>query len=254
MGLPQKFRKLLAPNASKYPSNPKISQVVCLGNVTQSKETLQFLYNISPSFNIVQGEFDDANIVPQQLEHVLGSYASVPQYKVVTLDDFRIGFTSGHQIVPRNDPLSLLAFAREINVDILIWGGTHRVEAYTLDGKYFINPGSATGAFHFGWPEIEDDEGDEDEGEANSLENGKEETEEKELDKEEKEEQPSKDEKEDTEKAEEQVEEEQEDDKLNEPIPSFCLLETQGSRCTLYIYTYINDEVKVDKVIYQKDQ
>ncbi|PSK41256.1 hypothetical protein C7M61_000932 [Candidozyma pseudohaemuli] len=251
-GIPQKFLKLLAPNAGKYPSNPRISQVVCLGNITQSKETLEFLYNISPSLHIVQGEFDDSNIVSQQLEHILGNYASLPQYKVVTVDNFRIGFTNGHQVMPRNDPLSLLAFAREINVDILIWGGTHRVEAYTLDGKYFINPGSASGAFHFGWPEIDEEEEeqkDESKQEDNSADTK--ETEEDKHDKDELKEGES-EEKKDDEKPDTEEEDDQ-DENLNEPIPSFCLLETQGPKCTLYIYTYINDEVKVDKVIYQKD-
>ncbi|PVH17523.1 uncharacterized protein CXQ87_000412 [Candidozyma duobushaemuli] len=251
-GIPQKFLKLLAPNAGKYPSNPRISQVVCLGNITQSKETLEFLYNISPSLHIVQGEYDDASIVSQQLEHISGSYASLPQYKVVTLDNFRIGFTNGHQIMPRNDPLSLLAFAREINVDILIWGGTHRVEAYTLDGKYFINPGSASGAFHFGWPEIDEEE--EEQKDESKQEDNSEDTKESEEDKHDKDdlkegepEEKKDDEKSDTNEEDGQVE------NLNEPIPSFCLLETQGPKCTLYIYTYINDEVKVDKVIYQKE-
>lgn len=250
VGIPQKFQKLLAPNASKFPSNPKISQVVCLGNITQSKETLQFLHNISPSFHIVQGEFDDATIVSQQLEHILGTFASLPQYKVVTVDGFRIGFTNGHQIVPRNDPLSLLAFAREINVDILIWGGTHRVEAYTLDGKYFINPGSASGAFHFGWPEIEEDEGEEEEekGDENIHDEDELKDEEAEIKTE-----PEKDEAGENEDLEEPDTNGSEDDSLNDPIPSFCLLETQGTKCVLYIYTYINEEVKVDKVIYQKD-
>ena len=35
--------------------------------------------------------------------------------------------------------------------------------------------------------------------------------------------------------------------------PSFCLLDIQGSTCTLYIYIYIDGEVKVDKVVYQKE-
>lgn len=30
---------------------------------------------------------------------------------------------------------------------MLLWGGTHKFEAYELEGRFFINPGSATGAF-----------------------------------------------------------------------------------------------------------
>lgn len=32
-----------------------------------------------------------------------------------------------------------------------MWGGTHRFEAYELEGRFFINPGSATGAISGGW-------------------------------------------------------------------------------------------------------
>jgi vacuolar protein sorting-associated protein 29 len=33
-----------------------------------------------------------------------------------------------------------------MDVDVLCWGGTCRFEAYEMEGKFFINPGSATGA------------------------------------------------------------------------------------------------------------
>ncbi len=38
-----------------------------------------------------------------------------------------------------------------MDVDVLLWGGTHKFEAYELEGKFFVNPGSATGAFSTGW-------------------------------------------------------------------------------------------------------
>lgn len=38
-----------------------------------------------------------------------------------------------------------------MDVDVLLWGGTHRFEAYELEGKFFVNPGSATGAMGMGW-------------------------------------------------------------------------------------------------------
>ena len=34
---------------------------------------------------------------------------------------------------------------------MLLWGGTHRFEAYELEGKFFVNPGSVTGAVGMGW-------------------------------------------------------------------------------------------------------
>lgn len=233
--IPPKFVKLLAPNAGSIPSNPKISLVICLGNITQSQETLKFLYNLSPTLDLVRGEFDDGDVLTQQLQLLTKrTEEQLLFYKVVTVDNFRIGFTSGYQIVPRNDPLSLLAFAREVDVDILIWGGTHKVEAYTLGGKFFINPGSATGAVNFDWPEREERE--EEEGEE------KEESKEKEEEKQETN-APETDDNDDSD-----IEAE-----LAGSIPSFCLLDTHASTCTLYIYTYMAGEVTVDKVTYQKD-
>lgn len=38
-----------------------------------------------------------------------------------------------------------------MDVDVLLWGGSHRFEAYELEGKFFVNPGSATGAVAMGW-------------------------------------------------------------------------------------------------------
>ena len=38
-----------------------------------------------------------------------------------------------------------------MDVDVLLWGGTHKFEAYELEGKFFVNPGSATGALGTSW-------------------------------------------------------------------------------------------------------
>lgn len=65
----------------------------------------------------------------------------------------KIGIVAGHSVIPNGDPDALLIVARQLDVDVLIWGGTHRVEAYQMEGKFFINPGSATGAFYHGWEE-----------------------------------------------------------------------------------------------------
>lgn len=45
----------------------------------------------------------------------------------------------------------LLAEANKLDVDVLCWGGTHRFDAYEYEGKFFVNPGSATGAMTTGW-------------------------------------------------------------------------------------------------------
>jgi vacuolar protein sorting-associated protein 29 len=77
--------------------------------------------------------------------------------KVVTHGSLRIGFTHGHTIVPPGDGDSLLIAARQMDVDVLLWGGTHKFEAYEMEGKFFVNPGSATGAMTTGWWTEEED-------------------------------------------------------------------------------------------------
>lgn len=48
-----------------------------------------------------------------------------------------------------------------MDVDVLLWsGGTHRFEAYEMEGKFFVNPGSATGALSAGWWGAADGDGD----------------------------------------------------------------------------------------------
>lgn len=93
-----------------------------------------------------------------------GQPISLPLSRVVTLGSLRVGFNSGHTIVPNSDPDALLIAARQLDVDILS-GEELIVEAYQLEGKFFVNPGSATGAFYTGWPDNEDLEDEEGEGE-----------------------------------------------------------------------------------------
>jgi vacuolar protein sorting-associated protein 29 len=123
------FKKLLSPG--------KIGQVLCLGNLTD-KETYDFLRATAPDLQIVKGDFDTE--VP-----------NLALSKVVQHGGLRIGFTHGHTIIPQGDADSLLITARQMDVDVLLWGGTHKFEAYELEGKFFVNPGSASGAFSTGW-------------------------------------------------------------------------------------------------------
>jgi vacuolar protein sorting-associated protein 29 len=48
------------------------------------------------------------------------------------------------------EPDLLLAEANRLDVDVLCWGGTHRFDAFEYMDKFFVNPGSATGADHMG--------------------------------------------------------------------------------------------------------
>ncbi|KAI5288305.1 Vacuolar protein sorting-associated protein 29 [Ascosphaera acerosa] len=122
--IPPKFRKLLTPG--------KIGQILCLGNLTD-RETFEYFRGVAPDLQLVKGDFDVDS-------------PNLPLSKVVTHGSLRIGLTHGHTIVPPGDPDALLIAARQMDVDVLLWGGTHRFEAYELEGRFFVNPGSLTGA------------------------------------------------------------------------------------------------------------
>jgi len=245
--IPAKFTKLLAPG-------DKIQQVLCLGNVCESPSTLEFLKGISPDFQMVKGEFDRDLSLPTSL--------------VFNYDKLKIGLINGFNVIPNADPLSLLTQARLMNVDVLVSGGTHKIEAYTLDGKFFINPGSATGAFTTKAPSKADLEA------LNVDKNLAEDKEEDNDGKEDKDNKEREHQKQANEKTSEkpspqtfkgetsnQVTPDEDDlDNINtdsleqlDPIPSFCLLDIQGNVCTLYLYTCIDGDVKVDKVSYRKE-
>lgn len=82
---------------------------------------------------------------------------NLPLSKIVNHGSLRIGFTHGHTVIPPGDADALLIAARQMDVDVLLWGGTHRFEAFEMEGRFFINPGSATGAMSSGyWPEGEE--------------------------------------------------------------------------------------------------
>ena len=72
---------------------------------------------------------------------------SYPEQKVVSVGQFRIGLTHGHQIVPWGDREGVAMLQRQLDVDILIYGHTHKFDAYEHESKFYINPGSATGAY-----------------------------------------------------------------------------------------------------------
>ena len=81
----------------------------------------------------VRGEFDDND--------------KFPESKVVTIGNVKIGLIHGHQVTPWGDLEALASIQRKLDCDILIHGHTHEFGVQQYDGKYFINPGSATGAY-----------------------------------------------------------------------------------------------------------
>jgi vacuolar protein sorting-associated protein 29 len=77
--------------------------------------------------------------------------ASLPLTQVVTHGSVRVGFLEGFTLVS-DEPDVLLAEANRLDVDVLCWsGGTHRFECFEYMDKFFVNPGSATGALTADW-------------------------------------------------------------------------------------------------------
>lgn len=121
--LPEAFKKLLVPG--------KIQVVLCTGNLC-TNETHRFLKSLAHEVHVVQGDADEDS--------------QWPEYKVVTVGQFKIGLCHGHQIVPWGDSEALAMAQRQLGVDIMITGHTHVMEQHTQEGVLYLNPGSATGA------------------------------------------------------------------------------------------------------------
>ncbi|KAL7417681.1 Metallo-dependent phosphatase-like protein [Mrakia frigida] len=123
--LPAKFKRLLVPG--------KIQQIICTGNVCD-KETHEYLRSIAPEIHVVRGDYDENIHYPLSL--------TLPHPP-----SLRIGVLGGQQVIPPADHHSLASLARQMDVDVLVSGGTHRFESFESEGRFFINPGSATGAW-----------------------------------------------------------------------------------------------------------
>jgi len=122
--LPALFKKLLVPG--------RIQHILCTGNLC-TKESYDYLKTLANDVHVVKGDFDEISSYPEQ--------------KVVTVGQFRIGVCHGHQIVPWGHAESLSLLNRQLECDILITGHTNKFEAYEQEGKFYVNPGSATGAY-----------------------------------------------------------------------------------------------------------
>ena len=117
------FKTILIPN--------KIQHVLSLGNIG-SRESYDWLKSLSNDFHSVKGDFDEGDM---------------PEKKVVTIGEFKIGLVHGHQVLPWGNLDALSSVQRELDCDILLSGHTHEVNLKVLDNKLYINPGTISGAF-----------------------------------------------------------------------------------------------------------
>ncbi len=119
----EQFKSILIPN--------KIQHVLSLGNIG-SRESYDWLKSLSNDVHTVKGDFDEGD---------------VPEKKVVQIGEFKIGMIHGHQVLPWGDLDALTNVQRELGCDILLSGHTHQIDIKVKDKKFYINPGSISGAF-----------------------------------------------------------------------------------------------------------
>ncbi|TKY85790.1 hypothetical protein EX895_005331 [Sporisorium graminicola] len=249
--LPAKFKKLLVPG--------KIQQIICTGNVCNI-DYLHYLRTIAGDVHLVKGDYDDNPHFPSSL--------------ILNHPPLRIGVLHGHQVVPAGDTQSLAAVARAMDVDILLTGHTHRFEAFELEGRFFVNPGSATGAWHPTWPlkdpasvaalaekaaakaeedvVVVDKKGDKKAQDAKAKKSAKAADTKKSDDTAKDKTSDSKDGETNKDNAED-ADEEEEAKEAPGPVPSFALLDIQGAVVVTYVYQLIDGDVKVEKIEYRKN-
>lgn len=251
--LPAKFKKLLVPG--------KIQQIICTGNVCNT-DYLHYLRTIAGDVHLVKGDYDDNPHFPSSL--------------ILNHAPLRIGVLHGHQVVPAGDTQSLAAVARAMDVDILLTGHTHRFEAFELEGRFFVNPGSATGAWHPTWPlrdpasvaalaeKAATKASQADASGADAKKSDKHATDEAST-KKNKTDEAAKAKPTDATAAEKDGASAKQEDAANEddeelqakeapaPIPSFALLDIQGAVVVTYVYQLIDGDVKVEKIEYRKN-
>ena len=117
------FKTILIPN--------KIQHVLSLGNIG-SRESYDWLKSLSNDFHSVKGDYDEGDM---------------PEKKVVQIGEFKIGMIHGHQVLPWGNLEALSSIQRELDCDILLSGATHQIDVKSKENKFYINPGSISGAF-----------------------------------------------------------------------------------------------------------
>lgn len=123
--VPTRFKDLLAAG--------HFQQVLCTGNLCD-KETLDWVKSLSSDVHVVKGAFD--------------SDYSLSESLVVTVAGWRLGLVNGYQVVPINDQQAWVDMARAMDCEVLVCGYSHISAVLSCEGKYCLNPGSASGAYN----------------------------------------------------------------------------------------------------------
>lgn len=130
--IPEEVKQVFENNRHKF------SRIICTGNFGRMEE-YEFLKSLLPkgkelNFHCVKSDFQETKL-------------SFPEKIQIKSNDFKIGVINGYQIVPWGDLTSLNSLSKQLECDIMISGFTHIRGVYNFEDKYFLNPGTFTGAF-----------------------------------------------------------------------------------------------------------
>ena len=135
INVPDKIKTII-PEIKNSLLQKKFSKILSTGSIG-SQETLDWVSSLchNPNLNlhIVKSE-NDENV-------------DYSETKVVKIGNFKIGIINGYQITPWDDIEELNRYQKYLDSDIIISGFTNKSSVRNLNGYYYINPGSLTGAF-----------------------------------------------------------------------------------------------------------
>ncbi|MGB9719516.1 MAG: YfcE family phosphodiesterase [Candidatus Anstonellales archaeon] len=104
--------------------------ILCTGDLT-SGMPMKFLSLLAP-VKCVRGNMDSMRF---------------PEKESITVHGKKIGLIHGTEVYPRGNMEQLLGIAKEMGIEILVHGHTHKLDVKEYNGILFINPGTATGAW-----------------------------------------------------------------------------------------------------------
>ena len=130
--IPEEIKKVLMDNKTK------ITRIICTGNFG-NMETYDWFNSLLSkgreyNFHCVRNHFQEAKV-------------SFPETTCIKSNEFKIRIINGYQVVPWGDLTALSSILKKLECDILVSGFTHVKGVYQFEGKWYINPGTITGAF-----------------------------------------------------------------------------------------------------------
>ena len=87
---------------------------------------------------------------PEKFLFVRGNcdgYDETPLRRIIDFDGVRVMLTHGHEERVKYGLMTILGVAKREEINIVLFGHTHRPEVTEIDGILFVNPGSASATY-----------------------------------------------------------------------------------------------------------